>query len=39
MESKNQLKWAVCNFGEEIKTQNFKFDDINEVILQTFFLD
>ena len=29
------IKGALCRFGEEIKTKNFKINYINEVIIQT----
>ena len=28
------IKGALCNFGEEIQTQNFNVYNINEVIIQ-----
>ena len=29
------VKWALCSFGEEIKSQNLNIYSINEVIIQT----
>ena len=28
------VKGAMCSFGDEIKTQNFNINNINEVIIQ-----
>ena len=32
---KNTKKWAICDFGEEIQSQNLGFCNIDEVITHT----